>query len=272
MSLDLNKLENKLDEALSNETSETLSKFLNDKRMINNKKLTVVEWLQETLRHNSINIFKGSIEDQAKNLEQVFKQAKEMEYNIFFHWYFTGKNDVKENKSFRQRYNEKYGSNLEENKTNNMKVYRHKLTKAIMSEHDYNHLSSYEQSQMEATDRVTVAELDKMSRDISYWKVKTGDEGKKMTGENNNPDNTVKEKTSKQNNTGKYPVPGQIWKHYKGGQYEIIAMCNHTDTDESLVIYRSLSFGGYHARPYNEWHDEVWVDNHRKTRFELFKW
>ena len=37
MSLDLNKLENKLDEALSNETSETLSKFLNDKRMENNK-------------------------------------------------------------------------------------------------------------------------------------------------------------------------------------------------------------------------------------------
>jgi hypothetical protein len=158
---------------------------------INNKKLTVVEWLQETLRYNSVNIFKGSIEDQAKNLEQVFQQAKEMEYNIFFHWYFTGKNDVKENKSFRQRYNEKYGSNLEENKTNNMKVYRHKLTKTIMSEHDYNHLSSYEQSQMEATDRVTVAELDKMSRDISYWKVKTGDEGKISTGENNNPGTTT---------------------------------------------------------------------------------
>ena len=47
--------------------------------MTNNKKLTVVEWLQETLRHNSVNIFKGSIEEQAKNLEQVFQQAKEME-------------------------------------------------------------------------------------------------------------------------------------------------------------------------------------------------
>jgi hypothetical protein len=35
MSLDLNKLENKLDEALSNETSETLNKFLNDKKMKN---------------------------------------------------------------------------------------------------------------------------------------------------------------------------------------------------------------------------------------------
>ena len=37
MSLDLKKLANKLDEALSNETSETLTKFLTDKRMSNNK-------------------------------------------------------------------------------------------------------------------------------------------------------------------------------------------------------------------------------------------
>mgnify|MGYP000225480689 CR=1 FL=1 len=54
-----------------------------------------------------------------------------------------------------------------------------------------------------------------------------------------------------------YPQPGQIWQHYKGGQYEIIAMCNHTDTDETLVIYKSLSFGGFHARPYSEWNEVV---------------
>ena len=54
-----------------------------------------------------------------------------------------------------------------------------------------------------------------------------------------------------------YPQPGQVWKHYKGGQYEIVAMCNHTDTDEILVIYKSLSFGGFHARPYYEWYEVV---------------
>jgi hypothetical protein len=46
MSLDLNKLEKKLDEALSNETTETLNKFLNDKSMKNETKLTAVEWLE----------------------------------------------------------------------------------------------------------------------------------------------------------------------------------------------------------------------------------
>ena len=231
--------------------------------MTNNKQQTAVD-----LFHNKVNeLIVGKKTITSDDLGKIWIECKNIEHSIFFHWYFTGKNDVKENKSFRQRYNEKYGSNLEENKTNNMKVYRHKLTKAIMSEHDYNHLSSYEQSQMEATDRVTVAELDKMSRDISYWKVKTGDEGKKLTGENNNPDNTV---TTGQNNTGTYPEPGQIWKHYKGGRYEIIAMCNHTTTNEVMVIYKSLSFNGFHARPYSEWHDKMWDGEYCiGVRFEL---
>ena len=63
--------------------------------------------------------------------------------------------------------------------------------------------------------------------------------------------------TSKQNNIGPYPEPGQVWRHYKGGKYQIVAMCNHTDTNEVLVIYKSLSFGGVYARPYSEWHDKV---------------
>ena len=48
MSLDLNKLSNKLDEALNNETNETLNKFLNDKRMENNKQTTPVVVKQST--------------------------------------------------------------------------------------------------------------------------------------------------------------------------------------------------------------------------------
>jgi hypothetical protein len=54
-----------------------------------------------------------------------------------------------------------------------------------------------------------------------------------------------------------YPKPGEIWKHYKGGQYQIVCMCNHTETNEELVIYKSLSFGGHHARPFSEWYDVV---------------
>ena len=49
MSLDLNKLAKNLDEALSNETSESLNKFLNDKRM-KNKLKSLAENNAESLR------------------------------------------------------------------------------------------------------------------------------------------------------------------------------------------------------------------------------
>ena len=55
----------------------------------------------------------------------------------------------------------------------------------------------------------------------------------------------------------KYPQPGERYQHYKGGEYEVICMCNHTETNEILVVYRSLSFGGFHARPYSEWFGEI---------------
>lgn len=155
-----------------------------------------------------------------------------------------------------------------------MKLYRHKTTRAIMSEYDYNHLSSHEQQQMEVTDRVSIAELDQMSRSTSYWvseskKQETKGEMNETTMNNTPGTNNM---TTGQNNTGTYPEQGQIWSHYKGGRYEIVAMCNHTTTNEVMVIYKSLSFNGFHARPYSEWHDEVWDGNHRKTRFELVAW
>jgi hypothetical protein len=66
-----------------------------------------------------------------------------------------------------------------------------------------------------------------------------------------------------------YPQPGDKWQHYKGGQYEIVCMCNHTDTDEILVIYKSLSFGGFHARPFSEWHDVIGEDE--QIKFPIYR-
>ena len=63
-----------------------------------------------------------------------------------------------------------------------------------------------------------------------------------------------------------YPQPGEIYHHYKGGKYEIVAMCNHTETDEILVVYKSLSFGGFHARPFIEWDELMVSNNHRDIK------
>lgn len=39
------------------------------------------------------------------------------------------------------------------------------------------------------------------------------------------------------------PVPG-IYKHYKGGLYEVVGVATHSETEERQVVYRSL-YGTY---------------------------
>ena len=139
-----------------------------------------------------------------------------------------------------------------------MKLYTHKQFNRLLDENEYNALPEFAKNNYE----------------FYGVTMNTGGEIKPIDMremDNNNPgnNNTATNSIAGQNNTGTYPVPGQIWSHYKGGRYEIIAMCNHTTTDEVLVVYRSLSFGGYHARPYSEWHDEIWIDGNCKTRFVL---
>lgn len=43
------------------------------------------------------------------------------------------------------------------------------------------------------------------------------------------------------------PQPGQLYRHFKGGIYEIIEIAQHSETKESLVIYRGDL--GIWARP-----------------------
>jgi uncharacterized protein (DUF2342 family) len=68
MNLDLNKLAHKIDDALVNETSETLKEWLSNKRMTNDKTLSAVSWLANHL----------SVTDRAK-YNGVIETAKEIE-------------------------------------------------------------------------------------------------------------------------------------------------------------------------------------------------
>lgn len=69
-----------------------------------------------------------------------------------------------------------------------------------------------------------------------------------------------------------YPEIGGIYYHYKGGKYEVIIMAKHSETDEDLVIYKSLHFGSFHARPLSMWFDMVTDSNHnRVSRFQIVK-
>ena len=44
-------------------------------------------------------------------------------------------------------------------------------------------------------------------------------------------------------------IPGAKYRHFKGGEYELIDVARHSETNEELVVYRSLADGKVWARP-----------------------
>ena len=63
-------------------------------------------------------------------------------------------------------------------------------------------------------------------------------------------------------------MPGERWQHYKGGVYEIITLANHSETQEAMVIYKSIPFGSVYARPLNMWQDVCEIDGVEFPRFQ----
>jgi len=64
---------------------------------------------------------------------------------------------------------------------------------------------------------------------------------------------------------------GERWRHYKGGEYEIVTCAIMEDTLEPLVVYRSIARGGVWARTLSNWHDNVDFNGRRVNRFERLK-
>ncbi len=63
--------------------------------------------------------------------------------------------------------------------------------------------------------------------------------------------------------------PG-IYKHYKGNLYELIAVANHSETLEKLVVYKALyGEGGVWVRPLSMWDEQIEINGKTVHRFEL---
>ena len=61
--------------------------------------------------------------------------------------------------------------------------------------------------------------------------------------------------------------PGR-YRHYKGGEYELVGVARHSETLEPLVVYRPLCDAtGLWARPHAMFFGEVEIDGRRQRRF-----
>lgn len=65
------------------------------------------------------------------------------------------------------------------------------------------------------------------------------------------------------------PTPGR-YRHYKGGEYEVMDLARHSETLEPVVVYRPLyGEGGWWVRPAAMWSEELALaDGRRVKRFE----
>ena len=65
------------------------------------------------------------------------------------------------------------------------------------------------------------------------------------------------------------PTPLGRYRHYKGGEYEVIGVARHSETLAPLVVYRPLyNATGWWVRPHAMFFENVIVDGATRPRFE----
>lgn len=62
------------------------------------------------------------------------------------------------------------------------------------------------------------------------------------------------------------------YRHFKGNEYEVIAIAKHSETGEELVVYRALyGEGEVWVRPLRMWNETVERDGKIYQRFTYIK-
>ncbi len=60
------------------------------------------------------------------------------------------------------------------------------------------------------------------------------------------------------------------YRHYKGGEYEVVGVARHSETLEPLVVYRPLyNDSGLWVRPYAMFLEHIELDGRLQPRFAL---
>ena len=63
-------------------------------------------------------------------------------------------------------------------------------------------------------------------------------------------------------------TPAGRYRHYKGGEYEVMGVARHSETHEPLVVYRPLyNDSGWWVRPHAMFFENVVIDGVEQPRF-----
>ncbi len=69
-----------------------------------------------------------------------------------------------------------------------------------------------------------------------------------------------------------YPFTPGKYRHFKGGEYQLITTATHSETLEQMVIYRALyGEGGLWVRPASMWVETVEHQGETVPRFSLIQ-
>lgn len=66
-----------------------------------------------------------------------------------------------------------------------------------------------------------------------------------------------------------FSIPRGRYRHFKGREYEVIAIARHSETTEPMVVYRALyGEGSVWVRPADMWNETITRDGKTGKRFE----
>jgi hypothetical protein len=67
-------------------------------------------------------------------------------------------------------------------------------------------------------------------------------------------------------------VIGGIYRHYKGGAYRVLGLAENAGNKsdgETIVYYKSIRYGSYYTRPYDEFVGNEYLNGELVKRFTL---
>lgn len=62
-----------------------------------------------------------------------------------------------------------------------------------------------------------------------------------------------------------------IYRHFKGGVYEVVDIALHSETLEEMVVYRSVENGKCWVRPASMWDETVEFEGKTVSRFTFIE-